>query len=149
MSLLHCTPVYFTLSWFYLSLLYQLRLYFILLDSTLLFHGSSSLYLTQNHSTMGLLHCTSLYFTQRGYTSLYLTQPYTLSKFHFILLDTTLPWVYIALFDCTSLYHGSTSLYISLLCSTMAPLHSTSLYTILPCLYFTVLQSTSLYHGST
>ena len=82
MALLHSTSLYITLPW----------LYFSLLASTLLYHGSTSLYLTRS---------TLLYY---GSTSLNLTLPSP----YFILLDSTL------------LYHGSTSFCFSLHYSTMA-----------------------------
>ena len=54
----------------------------------------------------------------------------------------TLPWLYFAVLDSTTLYHGSTPLYI------MALLHTTSVYYILPWLSFTLHDSTTCYHGS-
>jgi len=62
------TSLYFTLvtlTWLYLTLLDSTSLYinpplfyFILLDSTQHFHGSTSLYLTLHHSPMALLYST-------------------------------------------------------------------------------------------
>jgi len=49
---------------------------------------------------------------------------------------------YFTLLDSTSLYHGSTSFYLSLQNSTMALLHSTRLHRTLPWLYFNLLDST-------
>ena len=46
------------------------------------------------------------------------------------------------LLDPTKIYHESTSLYLTLHNSTMAPLHSTQLHITLPLLYFTILDST-------
>ena len=88
-----------------------------------------------HYSTIALLHSTSLYIT--------------------------LPWLYLTPLDPTLLYHGATSLYLTLqistirsstwLCialpwlyftldfSTLALLHSTWLYISLPWLYFTFL----------
>ena len=113
MALLHYTSLYITLPW----------LNFTLLDSRLLYDGSTSLYLILDYSTIALLHSNWLY--------------------------NTLPWLYFILLDSTSLYHGSTSLYLTLHFFTIALLHSTWLYITLPWLYFTLLDSTLLYHGST
>jgi len=85
MALLHSTRLYITLPWHY----------FILLDSTLLYHGSTSLYWTLHYSTMAVLHSTRLYITL---TWLYFT-------LH------ALPYLYLTVLDSTLLYHGSTSLY--------------------------------------
>ena len=82
MDVLDSTRIYITLPW----------LYFSLLDSTLLYHGSTSTYYTQHYSTMTILRFTRLYITL-----------YTMALLHSVpLLDSTL------------LYHGSTSLYITL-----------------------------------
>ena len=59
----------------------------ILLDSTSLYHGSTSLYLFLHHSNMALLHSTLLHITP--------------------------PWFYFTLLDSIVLYHGSTSLYVT------------------------------------
>ena len=101
------TSLYLTLPWFY----------FTLLCSTSLYNGSTSLYLY----TLSLL---SFIFLD--------------SIHHFIWLYLLLAWLYCTLVDCTSLYHGSTSLYFTqrgytslystLLHSTMALLDSTSFY---------------------
>ena len=68
-------------------------LYFILLESTLLYHGSTSLYhgFTPLHFTMVLFYSTWLFFT--------------LPLVYFTLIHSTM-----ALLDCTSLYYGSRSL---------------------------------------
>ena len=71
MALLHSTRLFINLPW----------LYFTLLDSTLLYHGSTPLYLTIHNTTLALLHSTRLYIT--------------------------LPWLYFILLDFTLLYHGS------------------------------------------
>ena len=81
----HLSLLYFPLPW----------LYFTVLNSTGMYHSSTSLYLT-------LLACTVALAT-----SLYLTQPF----FYFSLLDCTY----------TLLYHGSTSLYFSYHCRTSLP----------------------------
>ena len=52
MALLHSTLLYITLPW----------LYFIVLDSTLFYHGSTSLYLTLHYPAL-VHHSTSLYIT--------------------------------------------------------------------------------------
>ena len=108
------TSLYITLPW----------LYFTILDSKWLYHGSTWLYLTLPDSTMTLLHCTSLYIS--------------LPWFYLPLLDSKL--LYNALYSnwlCITfhllyfiplyfhLYHCSTSPYLTVLPSTMAPLHST------------------------
>jgi len=98
-------------------------LYFTLLDSTLIYQGSTSLYVTLHFSTMDLLHSTWLY--------------------------TTLPWLYFTLLDPTLLYHGSTSFYFTLHYCTKFLLHSTLLYIDLPWLYFTLLDSALHYQGFT
>ena len=74
----------------------------MLLDSTLLYHGSTSMYYTLRHSTMAVLDSTRIYIT--------------------------LPWLYVSLLDSTLLYYGSTSTYYTLHYSTMTVLHFTRLY---------------------
>ena len=115
-----------------------------------LHHGSTSLYLILLLFTTALLHSIWPYIT--------------LPWIYFSLLDSTSFYIgstslYFTLFDCTSLYqlptsfyftllyHGSTSLYSTLLPSTIGPLHSTWLYIS----YFPIalLQSTLLNHGWT
>ena len=87
MALLRSIWLYITLPW----------LYFTLPDSTLLYHGSTSLYLT-------LLY--------HGSTSLYLTLHYsTIVQLPSTWLYIVLPWLYLILLDLTSPYHGFTSLY--------------------------------------
>ena len=113
MALVHCMWLYITLQW----------IYFTPLDPRLLYHDSTSLYLTLHYSAMALLHSTCLYIT--------------------------LPWLYFTLLDFTLLYIGSTSLYLTLHYSAMALIHSTWLYIILLCLYFTLPGSTLLYFSST
>ena len=83
------------------------------LDPTKLYHGSTSLYLTLQNSTMAPLHSTQLHIT--------------------------LPLLYFTILDSTQLYHGSTSLYMTLHNSTMAVLHFTRHYITLPWLYFSLL----------
>ena len=105
-----------------------LWLYFILLDSILLYHASASLFLTWHYSTMALyftphnsamaLHYSALLYI--GSASLCLT-----------LLHSTLLWLYFILLDSVWLYHGSSSLYLTLHDSPLALLHSTSLHVIL------------------
>ena len=62
-------------------------------------------------------------------------------------------WLYLALLDSTTLYHGSNWLYMTILHSTMALLDSTWLYLTLLHYMWTLLGSTGLqytpYHGST
>jgi len=53
MALLHSTSLYITLKW----------LYFTLLDSTLIYHGSTSLSQTLHYSTIALPNSTWLYIT--------------------------------------------------------------------------------------
>ena len=120
MAQLHSSRLYITLRWYY----------FTLLDSRLLYHDFTSLYLTLHYSTMALIHSTRLYMT--------------------------LSWLYFTLLDCIYystmavlhssrlyiIYKGSTSLYWTLHFSNMALLHSTGFYITLPWLYFTLLDST-------
>ena len=115
-----------------------LTLYYLivaLLRSTLLYHGSISLYLTLHYSTMVLLHsrflyhsCTSLYLSLYYYTinlllSIQLDST-NLPLVYFTLLDS-IPWLFLTICDSVLLYHGSTSLYLTLHYCTMALLHST------------------------
>ena len=86
--------------------------YFTLIESTALYHSSTSLYLTLHYSCMSLLHSTWLYII--------------LPWLYFSLLDSTLllhvstwlyiilSWLYFSLLDSTLPYHGSTWLYIVL-----------------------------------
>ena len=113
MVLLHSTLLYIILLW----------LYFTPLDSTLFYHGSTSLH---------PLDSTLLYFTLQS-TWLYISLPW---------LYLTLQYSSMALHDSTILYHGSTWLYTHY--STMALLQSTWLYNTLPWLYLTLY--TLLYH---
>ena len=101
---------------------------------------STSLLDSSHYSTMALLHSTLLY----------------LPWLYFTLLDSTLLlWLYLGLLHSTLLYHGSTTIYLTLHYSTMVLLHSTwtlllcplldstRLYTLLdslPWLYFTLLR---------
>jgi len=110
MAQLHPTSLYITLPWLCFTLLYSTlslldstSLYTTLpwlavLDSTLLYHCSTQLYLTLHNSTMAVLYLT-LYYS-------------TMTLLHSIL--------YSFLF-----YHGSMSFYFSLYYFNMAPLHST------------------------
>ena len=122
-----------------------------------------------HYSTMALLHCTWLYYTIRAIlspTSLYCLL-YTMHGFYFTLLDFTLlyqgnGWSSLYLTLYITLYHGSSSPYITLLPSEVLPflyltlhystLDITSLYltlllstTALLLPYFTMHGSTSLY----
>ena len=140
---------------FYLNLLYTTLLhhgstslyitiqwfYFTLLYITL--HGSTSLYSTLLY--MALLHFTLLYMALLHSTLIYIT----LLWFYFTpLYYIILPWFYFTLLSSTLLYHGSTSFYFALHYSTIALLHSTLLYNTLPWLYFTLLYSTLPYSYS-
>ena len=133
-SIHHSTMAQLHSSWLYITLPW---LFFTLHDSTELYHGTSSLYVTLQNSTM-------VYFSLLDYIQLY-----TMAKLHSTWLYITLPWLYFTLLDSASIYHCSTSLYYTLHYSTMALFHTTWLYITLPCLYFTLLYCTSLYHGST
>ena len=124
MALLHSTRLYIPIPW----------LYFTLLNSTLLCHGSTSYYFPLHYSTIAL-HYFSLHKS-------------TMVLLHSIRLYITLPRLYFSLQDCTLLYHGSTSIYYTLHYSTLDLLHSTRLYITIPWLYFTLLDSTLVYHGS-
>ena len=113
------TSFYFTLPW----------LYFILLDSTVLYitlSGSTSLYFTLHYPIMALLYSSFLYPC--------------MALYHSTLFYIIPPWVYFTLLDCTLLYHGSTSLYFTLRYRTLAQYSS---------LYFTLLNFTLLHPGST
>jgi len=79
MAQLHSTRSYEILPW----------LYFTLVDSTLLYHGSTSLYEILHSYPMALLHSTRLFTLYHGSTSLYLT------------LYISLPWLYFNLLDST------------------------------------------------
>ena len=109
MAILISTGLYIILPWFY----------FTLLDSKLLNHGSTSLYLTLHYSTMAILISTGLYII--------------------------LPWLYFTLLDSALLYHGCTSLYLIVCYCTMALLHCTWLNFTLLWFYFSLLDS----HSST
>ena len=133
MDVLDSTRIYITLPW----------LCFSLLDSTLLYHGSTSTYYTQHYSTMTILRFTRLYITLQW---LYFTV-----------------YLYLILHYSTMVLLHSTSLYITLHQSTMAInftrldsillyhdlLHSTRLYITLQWLYFTLVDSTFIYHDYT
>ena len=120
-----------------MGLVYSTRFYMDLVQFTLLYHGSTSLYIalswlyvTLHYSTSGLLHPTSIY---RGGTWLYLTlDNSTMAPLHSTWLYITLPWIYFTLLESTQLYHSSTSLYQTLHYSAMTLLHSTRLYITLP-----------------
>ena len=121
---LHSTGFYITL----------LLFYFTLPDSTLHYHGSTSLYLNLRYFSKALLHCTWLYIT--------------LPWFYFTLRFSIL-WLCFTLLDSTLVYYCTTSLYLTLHHSTIAPLHSTWIYITRPWLNFTLLYSTLLYCGFT
>ena len=134
MALGHSTWLYITLA---------------LLDSTLLYHGSTSLYFTLHYCIWWLyftlldsilLHVHWLYFTPHNSA---------MALGHSAWLYITLLWLYFTLLDSTVLdftllYHGFTSLYLIQLYSIMALLFSTWLYITLPWL-FTSLYLTLLY----
>ena len=129
-------------------LIYSTWFYFYLpwLNSPL---PHSSLYLTLPYSVKVLLHSTWHYFTSLVprpppvfCSSVCNTQKRKSALFRFRVSywtqteekkkrvrpgneATTLPWLYIILLDCTSLYRGSTSLYLTVHHCTMALLHST------------------------
>ena len=111
--------IYITLPWLYLwlivilldsTLLYHGSILLYLIDSTLLYHGSTSHFFTLYYSTMAVLDSTWLYITIR------------------------LPWLFLTLLNPALLYDGSPSFYFTLHVSTMT-------------LYFTILHSTITYHG--
>ena len=143
---------YYTIPWLYLSLL----------DTIILYHGSTQFYWTLIHSTIPvpIFYWTLLPSTMALHTGLYYTSPwiylppvYSTTLF---LLHTT-----VALVESTTIYHGSTALYNTLqfLCmdsstwlslqSTIAQLSSTKHYYTLPLHYLAVLDSTTLHYGST
>ena len=134
-----------TIPWLYLTLHYStIALYFTLLKSTLMYHGSTSLY--SYHSSTWLykfllwlyltLHNSTLIY--HGFTSLHFTLHYSsMAHLHSTLLYISLQWIYFALLRSRLLYHGSTSLHYS----TIALLHSTWPKKFLPW-FFTLLEST-------
>ena len=119
-------------------------------------HHSPSL-----HKTLWWLYFTLLYSTYLCTTSPNKTLLNSIMVLlHSTTLYMTLPWFYFTLLDFRELYHGSTSLYmtlhkskmgqyislsLTLHNSTMPLLHCTWLYITLPWLYFTLLDSTALY----
>ena len=118
------------------------------LDSTLLYIVSASLYFPPHNSTMSLCHYICLYFSS---TSLYLTVHYsTMALLHTTWLYITLPWLCFTLLTLYLLYHSSTSLYLTLhyigstsLCFTP---HNSSYH---GCTSLNLMKSTLLYYGST
>ena len=132
-----------------------------LLDSTIFYQDSTSLYYTLHYSTMVLLHSTRLYITLPWlYFTLHnSTMAILLSTWQYIII----PWLYFllldpnsdtmslyfTLLDSTLLHYGSTSLYWTLHYSTMTPLHSTRHYITLPWHYFTLHCSTMGLHHTT
>ena len=89
MALLHLIRLYITLP----------LLYFTLLDSTLLYHGSTLLYIIVPY----------------GYTSFYLILYNSkIAKLHSTRLYIILPWLFFTLRDSTELYHGYTTLFLTL-----------------------------------
>ena len=103
------TSFYLTLLWLYYILLDSMVLYHgsILpwlystpLDSMLFFHGSTSLYFTLHYSTMAPLDSIWLYVT--------------LEWLYFTLVNSTLLWVYFTVLNSTLHYHDTTSLYLTL-----------------------------------
>ena len=99
--------------WFYITLP---QIYFILLDSTLLYHSSTSLYFTLQYHTIAQLHPTWLYITLPWlhFTLLDTTLLYTMALLHSTWHYITLPWLSFTLLDSTLIYRGSTSLYFNL-----------------------------------
>ena len=141
MALVHCT-------WLYITLIDSTLIFYRspspLFDSySIHMHGSTLLHLdftwlyltlllswfhfSVHDSTISLLHSTLLYIALPWlYFPLYFTLDYsTMTLLHSSLLYITLPWFYFTLLYPSSLYHGSTSLYLTLLLCTMALLHST------------------------
>ena len=141
MGPLHSTSLYITLP----------GLYSYLLDSILLYNGSTSLFLILHYSTMALLHSIWFFiilplfpfFTLLDSTLLYN------GSVHSTWIYITLPGIYSTLLDSTLLCRDYTPLYLTLHCTTMALLHSTWPYITLPWLYSTQLDSTLLNLGST
>ena len=153
MAVLHPSSLYFTSPWIYFTLLESTLFYYDSIsvyytplhstnDSTSLrltlatsfCHGSTSLSFNLPHFTTALAHSNWLYFYY-GSTSLYHCSIY----FYF-----TLPWLYFILLDSTTLYYGSTWLY------TLALLFSLNVLPFIkPLLDFTLAWLYWLYHGST
>ena len=126
--------------------------YFILGNSTLLFHNPTKLHLTQLLSTIALLH--SRFYTLPCfyfYTSLYSL----LSLLYFTLLDSKLLYYnshYLTLLPSTKALHCSTKVRLHSTDSTlpsMILLHKYSSLHYSTMVYFTQLDSTLLCHGST
>ena len=138
-----------------------------LLESSLLYHVATSLYLIPHYSTMILLlstwlnntllpHSTWLYiyplwfyFTLPDSTLLYYLIPHDSTLIHcgstspFLTLHhSSIPLLYSAWFYIT--YHHSPSLPLTLPYSTIALFHCTRVYITLSWLYFTLLDSTLL-----
>ena len=153
MAILYSTRLYIILPW----------VYFTLLDTTLLYLGSTSMYWILHYPTMALPHSSRHYITLPWlyYTLYYTTMaplPLTiLCHGSSYLRHTTLSTS--TLLHSTSIYHGVTWLYYTqhqstmvLLDSTMVLLDFTTLFLttrVQIALYFTLLVSTLLYHGST
>ena len=128
MPLLYSTRLYFLRPWLYFL---HYSYYFTLFDSTLLFHGSTTLYWILHKFTIAL-------------TLLKATAFYIIALVHCAWHNITLPWFYFTLLDYTLLCHGSTSLYLTLQYSTIDLLHC-----LITWLYLTRLDSTALCHGFT
>ena len=110
-----------------LPCLYYLALYYALHPTTL-YHGSNWLYLTLQHSTMALATslCNTLpplHLSQSTWVLFSCTWlDYILQWLYYTLLYSTtlyVPWLYLALLDCTIAYHVFTSFYLTLLHSTI------------------------------
>ena len=107
MAVLHCTSLYITLPWLYVTFV----------DSTLFYHESTSLYLTLLYCTIALLYSTWLYITRSP-----------LALLHSISLHIILPRLYLTALDSTLLYYGSTLLYLTVHCSSVVVLYSAFFY---------------------
>jgi len=123
-----------------------------ILDSPLIYHGSTSLYRYFNlHITLPWLCFTildSILFSWPS--SLYLTLLHPiLPLFHSNWLYIALLWLYLTLLHPRAFYHSSTSLHWTLHYSTFALLYSTWLQVTLTRLFFTFLNSTAFYKSST
>ena len=118
---LYSTLLYITLPLLYFTLLSSTLslpwLNFILLFSTLLYHGSRY---------FAVIVCTVLYL---GSTSLYVNLHYsTIALLDSTWFYIAPPWIYFTLLDSTLLYHSSTSFYFTLHYCAMALFLSPLLY---------------------
>jgi len=90
----------------------------------------TSLSLTLQHSTMALLHSTSLYWGSESHSTMAILCTWLSFYYGSTLHYITLQWLYFTLFDCTWFCHYSAWLYISLQWLYFTLLHSTLFYSM-------------------